>query len=103
MRATMMDEAVVLVTESLVDDAVRRWAQLVGDAADMRPVSLVVDLRGAECIDEDAVVMLLQAHRRMTIEGGQLLLRGPNVQVREMLGHGRVDRVLDIEQPLSDG
>jgi anti-anti-sigma factor len=98
MQETMIPEAVVLVTEPLADDAVRRWQQLIDEAAEMRPGRMVVDLRGADYIDEVAVVMLLRELRRMTIAGGRLILRNPNARVRDMLSHGRLDRVLDIEE-----
>jgi anti-anti-sigma factor len=98
MPETMIPEAVVLVTEPLADDAVGRWQRLIDDAAEMRPDRLVVDLGGADHIDEVAVVMLLQEYRRLTIAGGRLILRSPNARVRDMLSHGRVDRVLDIEE-----
>jgi anti-anti-sigma factor len=97
MPETMIPEAVVLVNEPLADDAVRRWRQLIDEAAEMRPGRMVVDLGGADYIDEAAVVMLLREYRRMTIAGGRLILRSPNVRVREMLSHGRVDRILEIE------
>ena len=101
MRGMTIPEAVVLVNEPLEDEAVERWERLIDDAADIRPGQLVVDLRGAERIDETAVVMLLRTHRRMMVSESRLVLRDPNAGVRDMLRHGRVDTVLDIETTFS--
>ncbi|WP_328474455.1 STAS domain-containing protein [Actinoplanes sp. NBC_00393] len=99
MRSAIIPEAVVVVTEPLADHTVHRWQQLVDDATELRPGRLIVDLQATDHIDEAAVAMLLRAHRRMTIMDGSLILRGPNERVRDMLSHGRVARLLDIEEP----
>ena len=101
MRSTTVPEAVVLVSEPLEDEAVGRWERLIGDAADIRPRQLVVDLQAVDRIDESAVVMLLRTHRRIMLTDGRLVVRGAQGRVRDMLRHGRVDSVLDVEEDWS--
>ncbi|MEV6349894.1 STAS domain-containing protein [Actinoplanes sp. NPDC051851] len=92
----MNQVSVVQVTEPLEDDAVPRWEQLIFEVASRRPRELVLDLAGADRIDENALVLLLRVNHRMTVGNGRLVLRGLNTQMRRTLSYGRADRVFDI-------
>jgi anti-anti-sigma regulatory factor len=64
----------------------------------LHPARLVVDLRSCPRIDAAAIVMLLQAHRRLVCVDAQLILRDPVPRVGRMLSLAHVDRVFDIER-----
>ena len=90
-------EIVVVVTEGLDGPAVPRWSRLLGEAAEVAPRRLVVDLSGCPTLDAGAVVLLLRMHRLMMRADGKLLLRRPTDRVRRILALARVDHVLEIE------
>jgi anti-anti-sigma factor len=89
-------EAVVIVTEALEGTAVERWARLIGDAAALRPATLIVDLRSCPLVDAAAIGVLLAVHRRMVAAGGRLVLRDPVGRVRRTLRLARLDQVFEV-------
>jgi anti-anti-sigma factor len=90
-------ETIVVVTDPLEGDALPRWEMLIRDAAALHPERLVIDLRESPRIDPAAVVLLLQVHREVVCAGGELTLRAPAPDVREMLRVTRADQVLEID------
>lgn len=90
-------EIVVIVTEALEGPAVPRWGSLLAEAAEVRPLRVVVDLTHCPSLDAAAVVHLLQAHRTLMRMDGRLLLRRPPEKVLRILRLARVDHVLEVE------
>ncbi|GAA0805671.1 STAS domain-containing protein [Spirilliplanes yamanashiensis] len=93
----MTPELVVVVSGPFGGPEVPRWGRVITEAADLAPARLVVDLADSPSIDAEAIVLLLQVHRRMVCADGRLTLRAPVPRVRRMLGLARVDHVLEVE------
>lgn len=91
-------ETIVVVTDPLEGDALRRWEPLIREAAGLHPGRLVIDLRESSRIDPAAVVLLLQVHRELIRAGGELRLRSPAPDVCEMLSVSRADQVLEVDE-----
>jgi anti-anti-sigma factor len=90
-------ETVVIVSEALEGDAVERWGRLIADAVDLRPASLIVDLRACPLRDAAALAVLLGAHRATLAGGGRFTLRAPRDRVRRTLRLARLDQVFEVD------
>lgn len=86
----------IIVDEDLTANAVTRLHMLLGDALEMRPAQLVVDLANCTYADARAVDVLLNAHRRAWHLGGRLTLRAPSERVQRLLRLARVDQVFHM-------
>lgn len=67
---------------------------LLETATALRPGHLVIDLTECEYVDAAGIGLLLDFHRRIWHDGGQLSLRGMSPRLRRVLELARVDRVL---------
>ncbi|HEY0531049.1 MAG TPA: STAS domain-containing protein [Actinoplanes sp.] len=90
-------ETVVIVTEALEGAAVQRWGRLIAGAVDLRPASLIIDLRACPLVDAAALAVLLWAHREVVADGGRLTLRSPRDKVRRILRLARLEHVFEID------
>ena len=96
----------IIVTESFDTDSVARMGDLLNDALALNPAELVVDLGDCPLVDAAAIGLLVEVHRRVRRNGGELTLRSPSVRLRRNLRLARVDQVLRItpaESPPADG
>jgi anti-anti-sigma factor len=62
---------------------------------------LVVDLSEVELVDATGLGVLVGAHRRARLDGGELVLRGTTPRVARLLRLTRLDRVITLEPALS--
>lgn len=87
----------IVVAEELDAASVPRVAALLHEAADLHPQHLVVDLAGCPFLDAAAIGVLLDVHRRVWSDGGQLTLRNPVPRVARALRLARVEHVLHVQ------
>ena len=73
---------------------VRETLHAVLDAGSGR---LVVDLSGLELLDATGLGVLVGAHRRARLAGGDLVLRGAPARIARLLRLARLDRVITLE------
>lgn len=86
----------VIVTEELDSRSVPRLTAILGEALELHPAQLVVDLAECPRIDAAAVGLLVDTHRRVRRGGGLLTLRSPSARLRRILELARADRVLHV-------
>jgi anti-anti-sigma factor len=93
----------VIVTEELDSRSVPRLTAILGEALELHPARLVVDLAECPRIDAAAVGLLVDTHRRVRLGGGLLTLRSPSARLRRILQLARADRVLHVTAPAAPG
>jgi anti-sigma B factor antagonist len=67
------------------------------------PRTVTLDLSGVSFIDTSGLATLLEASRIARQQGTRLVLHGLHGQPRELLHFSRIDHLLDIAGPASNG
>lgn len=88
--------AEIVVTEPLDLAGVAELGAVLDRVIALRPERLVIDISACRHVDAAGISLLLDAHRRMWRQGGQLTLRSPSSRIRRLLQVSRVDAVFDI-------
>ena len=78
------------------------FSQLLADAIGRGRVHLVLDLSRVDFIDSTGLSVLLNALRRITRRGGQLVLVCSNPTVLRLFEITRLDTTFDIQPTLDD-
>ena len=86
----------VAVDGDLDLSSVARVRSQVEDALAGRPERVVVDLSRCGFVDASALAMLLEAHRRLSRQGGVLTLHGCSPRVLRLLSLTGLRRVFDL-------
>jgi anti-sigma B factor antagonist len=95
-RADNNDEVVVAVTGELdIATAPKTWEVLA--QAFERDGHIAIDLSGVTFIDSQGLKLFVRAYKRITRDGGRLVLRHPRPYARKMLDVTGLDKVFDIE------
>jgi anti-anti-sigma factor len=93
---------VIRISEPLDAARVPSVVGLLDDAVTVRPGHLVVDLTECEYLDAAGIMMLIDVHRRVWQDGGQMTLRGLSPRLRRILEIARVDRVFGTATGVDD-
>ena len=93
----------VVIRDEVDRRSVPRLDAMLGEALDLHPAQLVVDLADCPFMDAAVIGLLLDVHRRARLSGGLLTLRSPSPRMRRNLHLARVDRVLHITPEAEPG
>lgn len=77
--------AVVLVRGEVDFTSAGRLRALMLDLVRRRANPLVLDLSGTTFLDSTGISLMVQARRRLTNDGGELVLRAPSAHVMQLL------------------
>ena len=91
---------VITVTGEIHLSTTREFGQLLADAVARGRVRLVLDLARVDFIDSTGLSVLLNALRRITRRGGQLVLVCANPTVLRLFEITRLDTTFDIQPTL---
>jgi anti-sigma B factor antagonist len=95
-RADNDDQVVVAVAGELdIATAPKAWEVLA--QAFERDGRIAIDLSGVTFIDSRGLKLFVRAYRRVTRDGGHLVLRHPRPFARRVLEATGFDKVFDIE------
>jgi anti-anti-sigma factor len=86
----------VTITNQLERSGLSALRAQLDDVLSLRPERVVIDLASCPFMDAASISLLLDAHRRLWLADGLLILRAPPPRLRRILRAARVDHVLRI-------